>query len=445
MVRATAVSTVTKKTTRAARTTTTTTWRKQTTVAGYNHNNPFLPEQLGGGSNANKVALVMGVANQRSIAWSCVQAFLQHNYHVIITHQDRFHHKVQALVTAANNKANQDKDTYNNNNRNMKNNHRNKETIVVQPTMGMQPYSTPPQILGHLTCDVQTDLPVLFSEQIPHLLEYHHQQQQEQQEQQQEQEYEGAHSLDTIPDRGVNPPRLSIDAIVHCIAHGDLQLSLRQVTWDVYRQAQHISAFSVLETAQCAMQAHHDQQQEQQQQQQQEEEENNNDSASGGILSSDGVSLTALSYLGAVRAVHPYHVMGPAKAALEALIRGMALEFGPNNNNYIHNNKNNNNNNVKRISSSSSSSSCASSLSLPFWRVNAVSAGPIATLSARGGITDFATLQQWTSQASPLGRPVTTEEVAQAIVAISTNTAMTGQVVYVDGGFSSSSMMVPMT
>lgn len=253
-----------------------------------------------------RLALILGVANQRSIAWSCVQTFLSGNYQVILTHQERFRDKVESLVTA-------EKDD---------------------------------RILGHLSCDVETDLPRMFTEQIPELLA----------------------TKSTYPD--------SIDVIVHCIAHGDLKVSLREVNWDIYSQAQRISAFSFLEAAQCAHRAQ--------------------------ILTKEGASLIALSYLGAVRALYPYHVMGPAKAALESLVRGMALEFGRDS-----------------------------------IRVNAVSAGPIATLSARGGIADFSTLQQYTSQTSPLGRPVTPQEVAQTILWVANSPAITGQTIYVDGGFSS--------
>ncbi|KAL7563966.1 hypothetical protein ACA910_017579 [Epithemia clementina (nom. ined.)] len=316
-----------------------------------------------GTKQQQKVALVMGVANQRSIAWACVQSFLEENYHVIITHQDRFQDKVHSLVTSA------------------------KAATAAALTNNHQ-HKSSGRILGNLTCDVQTDLPQLFSERIPQLL------------------WESEQEDDKLSSSTADSNQLSLDSIVHCIAYGDVQMSLREVTWDVYSQAQHISAFSFLETAQCAM----------------------SKLPSEILLASQpqGISLTALSYLGAVRALYPYHVMGPAKAALEALVRQMALEFGPNHPNTTTTNKNKNNTNDSSYNAS-----------LPFLRVNVVSAGPIATLSARGGIANFGALQQMVSQTSPLGRPVQAEEVAQTIVWIAQSPAITGQTIYVDGGFSS--------
>ena len=313
-------------------------------------------------NHKRKVAIVLGVANQRSIAWSCVKALLRQNYHVIVTHQDRFHDKVQALIQTH-------KENNNNNNN--------------QEEHG--------QILGHVNCNVQTDLPLLFSQQIPSV-------------------------LDRLPNEpftseAATPTQdtVEIDAIVHCIAHGDLTQSLRHVSWNVYQEAQHVSAYSFLETAQCALEA----------------------AAQHQLPLASEASLTALSYLGAVRAVYPYHVMGPAKAALEALVRGMALEFGPNQHHH----------------QDPTDTTTTTTTTRPFsprpsyrLRVNAVSAGPIATLSARGGIAQFAHLQQIVADHSPLGRSVTADEVAHTVVHLTLNPAMTGQIVYVDGGFSS---MVP--
>lgn len=291
-----------------------------------------------------KIALVMGVANQRSIAWACVEAFLAQNYNVIITHQERFQDKVAKLVE----------------NTRQSNNSNNNETTVTA------------QIVGHTPCNVESDLPLLFEEQIPEMIHAHHDQQQEQQQ-------SPSSSMSTEPSR--------IHAIAHCIAFGDLQAPLRTVDWQTFSQAQHISAFSFLETAQCASRSLH-------------------------LLAPTGVSMTALSYLGAVRAVQPYHVMGPAKASLESLVRGMALEFAT-----PHDDE--------------ASSPC------PPFRVNAVSAGPIATLSARGGIGGFSNLQQSVSKASPLGRPVSPKEVAETVAWLSESTGITGQIIYVDGGYSS--------
>ena len=95
----------------------------------------------------------MGVANQRSIAWACVEAFLAQNYNVIITHQERFQDKVAKLVE----------------NTRQSNNSNNNETTVTA------------QIVGHTPCNVESDLPLLFEEQIPEMIHAHHDQQQQQQ------------------------------------------------------------------------------------------------------------------------------------------------------------------------------------------------------------------------------------------------------------------------
>ncbi|EQC25461.1 hypothetical protein SDRG_16680 [Saprolegnia diclina VS20] len=122
-----------------------------------------------------------------------------------------------------------------------------------------------------------------------------------------------------------------------------------------------------------------------------------------------GASIVALSYLGAVKAIPNYNVMGPAKAALEATCRALALELGPRN-----------------------------------IRVNAVSAGPVNTLSARG-IPGISKMRQYVVDAAPLQRNITPEEVANATAFLCSPLAsgMTGQTIYVDGGMSSIAMVAP--
>ena len=114
-------------------------------------------------------------------------------------------------------------------------------------------------------------------------------------------------------------------------------------------------------------------------------------------------SITALSYLGANRAVPNYNVMGPAKASLESVVRGLALELGPP---------------PHQI------------------RVNAVSAGPINTMAAKG-IRGFTDMRVDSEDRSMLRRNVTVEEVADAVVFLSGATGITGQTLFVDGGYSS--------
>jgi enoyl-[acyl-carrier protein] reductase I len=115
---------------------------------------------------------------------------------------------------------------------------------------------------------------------------------------------------------------------------------------------------------------------------------------------SDGGSMLAMSYLGAEEAVPHYGLMGPVKAALESLVRYMAVELGP-----------------KRI------------------RVHAVSPGPISTRAARG-IDHFDELMAHAVQKSPLGRAVTLDEIAQlcAFLMSDASSGMTGQTIYVDAG-----------
>ena len=115
---------------------------------------------------------------------------------------------------------------------------------------------------------------------------------------------------------------------------------------------------------------------------------------------SDGGSMVTMSYIGADEAVPHYGLMGPVKAALESLVRYMALELGPLN-----------------------------------IRVHAVSPGPIMTRAA-SGIEGFDSLMNHAIEKAPLGRLVTTDEVANltAFLCDDDSSGMTGQTIYVDGG-----------
>jgi enoyl-[acyl-carrier protein] reductase I len=113
-------------------------------------------------------------------------------------------------------------------------------------------------------------------------------------------------------------------------------------------------------------------------------------------------AIVTLTYLGAMRSIPRYNVMGLAKASLEACVRYLALGLGP-----------------KGI------------------RVNAISAGPIKTLAA-AGIGDFGKIFRFVEKHSPLRRNVTADEVGNVAAFLLSDLAsgITGEVTYVDAGFS---------
>ena len=115
-----------------------------------------------------------------------------------------------------------------------------------------------------------------------------------------------------------------------------------------------------------------------------------------------GGSIIAMSYLGALRVVPHYNVMGVAKAALEASVRYLAYDLGP-----------------KKI------------------RVNAISAGPMNTLAARG-IGDVSEMFKIYEARSPLRRNIELSELGATGLFLATDgaTAITGQTLYVDSGYS---------
>jgi len=128
----------------------------------------------------------------------------------------------------------------------------------------------------------------------------------------------------------------------------------------------------------------------------------------GGLTLMQGrkAAVVAMTYLGAVRAVPNYNVMGLAKASLEACVRYLAFSLGPTG-----------------------------------IRVNGISAGPIKTLAA-AGIGDFNKLLAFVEKNSPLRRNVTTEEVGNTAAFLCSDLAsgINGEITYVDGGFSISGL-----
>ena len=120
-------------------------------------------------------------------------------------------------------------------------------------------------------------------------------------------------------------------------------------------------------------------------------------------------AVLTLSYLGAVRSLPSYNVMGLAKASLEANVRFLAADLGP-----------------RGI------------------RVNAISAGPIKTLAA-AGIGGFRKMLAHVATVAPIRRNVTQEDVGNAAAFLCSDLAggITGEIVYVDGGYRSVGMSFP--
>ncbi|WP_031496985.1 enoyl-ACP reductase FabI [Bryobacter aggregatus] len=126
-------------------------------------------------------------------------------------------------------------------------------------------------------------------------------------------------------------------------------------------------------------------------------------------LMAHGGSILTLTYLGAVRVIPNYNVMGVAKAALEASVRYLASDLG-----------------AKNI------------------RVNAISAGPIKTASARG-IKDFSKVLDGVAAVAPLQRNTDPAEVGDTAVFLGSDLGrgVTGNVIYVDAGFQIMGLQAP--
>ena len=169
----------------------------------------------------------------------------------------------------------------------------------------------------------------------------------------------------------------SLDGLVHAIAFAPREAIagdfLEGISREAFRQAHDISAYSFAALAKAALP----------------------------LLGKDA-SLLTLTYLGAERVVPNYNTMGLAKASLEASVRYLAASLGP-----------------KGI------------------RVNGISAGPIKTLAA-AGISGFGKILKFVEEQAPLRRNVTTEDVGNAAVFLLSDlaAAVTGEILYVDGGFS---------
>ena len=127
------------------------------------------------------------------------------------------------------------------------------------------------------------------------------------------------------------------------------------------------------------------------------------------LMAGRKAAMLTLTYLGAVRSIPSYNVMGLAKASLEANVRFLAADLGPGG-----------------------------------TRVNAISAGPIKTLAA-AGVGGFRRMLTQVAAAAPLRRNVTIEEVGNVAAFLCSDLAsgITGEVVYVDAGYSHVGMSFP--
>jgi enoyl-[acyl-carrier protein] reductase I len=168
-----------------------------------------------------------------------------------------------------------------------------------------------------------------------------------------------------------------LDSIVHSIAFAPREALtgdyLESVNREAFRIAHDVSTYSFAALAKAALP----------------------------LMENRNGALLTLSYLGAVRVMPNYNVMGLAKASLEANVRFMASSLGP-----------------KGI------------------RVNAISAGPIKTLAA-AGIGNFSKLLGYTEHVAPLRRNVTIDEVGNVAAFLCSDLAsgITGEITYVDAGF----------
>ena len=174
-----------------------------------------------------------------------------------------------------------------------------------------------------------------------------------------------------------------IDILVHAIAHAkreDLTGTFVDTSRDGFHLAMGVSVYSLVSLTRAAV-----------------------------PLMSNGGSIISLTYYGAEKAVPHYNVMGVAKAALEASTRYLAADLGPQN-----------------------------------IRVNAISAGPIKTLSA-AGIAGFRKMLKYTEERAPLRRNVTQEEVGKTALWLCSDlsSGVTGEVVFVDAGYNILGMPEP--
>jgi enoyl-[acyl-carrier protein] reductase I len=166
-----------------------------------------------------------------------------------------------------------------------------------------------------------------------------------------------------------------IDALAHCVAYAPAEAmhgDFINTSREAFRIAHDVSVYTLVAVTRAAV-----------------------------PLMSDGGSIVTLSYFGAEKVVPGYNVMGVAKASLEATVRYLANSVGP-----------------KKI------------------RVNAISAGPIKTLAARG-VGDFTQMLKNHAEHAPLKRNVDVKEVGDTALFLCSDlgSAITGETIYVDCGY----------
>jgi enoyl-[acyl-carrier protein] reductase I len=167
-----------------------------------------------------------------------------------------------------------------------------------------------------------------------------------------------------------------LDVLVHSVAYAnkeDLEGNFRDTSRDGFLKAMEVSAYSLVSLSRRA----------------------------APLLAKSGGNIITLSYYGSVKVITNYNVMGVAKAALEACVRYLAADLGPEG-----------------------------------IRVNAISAGPIKTLAA-SGVRNFKGLMSGSEAKVPLRRNATAEDVGKSAVFLCSDLGrgVTGEVIFVDSGY----------
>jgi enoyl-[acyl-carrier protein] reductase I len=167
----------------------------------------------------------------------------------------------------------------------------------------------------------------------------------------------------------------TLDILVHCVAFAkreELEGHFSDTSREGFALAMDISAYSLIAITRAAK-----------------------------PLMTDGGNVLTLTYYGAEKVVANYNVMGVAKAALEAIVRYLAVDLGPGG-----------------------------------IRVNAISAGPVRTLAA-SGVKDFKKHHRQFRDISPMRTPITIEDIGDTALYLCSDMSrtVTGEVIYVDGGY----------